>query len=139
MHEMALARELELERQGKRKKVEQAQTQTQTHHAKKFKLAGQKSETRRDYPKCAKYGKQHSGECRLGVRVCYKCGKSGHLSRDCKVAAKLCFKCFQPGHFASECLTSAGSVQNSGTVPVKVIDGSSGKKSDAPKVRGRAF
>jgi len=55
------------------------------------------------------------------------------------VAAKLCFKCFQPGHFASECSVSSGSVQNSGRVPVKVIDGSSGKKSDAPKIRGRAF
>ena len=52
MHEMAQARELELERQGKRKKEEQ----TQTHQAKKFKLAGQKSEARRDLPKCAKSG-----------------------------------------------------------------------------------
>ena len=46
MHEMVWDRELELERQGKRKKVEQAQTPT--HQAKKFKLAGQKSKTRRD-------------------------------------------------------------------------------------------
>ena len=68
MHEMARTRELELERRGKRKKVEQAQTQT--HQAKKFKLAGQKSDTRRDFSKCVKCGKQHSGECRLGVRVC---------------------------------------------------------------------
>ena len=110
MHEMARARALELERQGKRKKEEQ----TQTHQPKKFKLTGQKSEARRDPPKCAKCGKPHSGECRMGVRVCDKCGKSGHLSRDCKVTAKLCFKCFQPGHFASECPVSAGSAQNSG-------------------------
>ena len=55
------------------------------------------------------------------------------------MTAKPCFKCFQPGHFASECSVSTGSVQNSGTVPLKAIDGGSGKKSDAPKVRGRAF
>ena len=62
MLKMAWARELELERQGKRKKEEQ----TQTHQAKKFKLAGQKPEARRDLSKCAKCGKPHSGECRLG-------------------------------------------------------------------------
>ena len=55
------ARELELERQGKRNKEEQ----TQTHQAKRFKTVGQKSEARRDPPKCAKCGKPHSGECRM--------------------------------------------------------------------------
>ena len=79
------------------------------------------------------------GECRLGTETCYKCGKPDHLSRDCKVTAKLCFRCFQPGHFANECPVPTRPAQISGSAPVKIVDGTSVKKNDAPKSRGRVF
>lgn len=137
MHEMARARELELERQGKRKKPEPVQTPT--HQVKKFKSTSQKVESRKEYPRCSKCGRQHMGECRMGTGTCYKCGRPGHLSRDCKVAPKLCFKCFQPGHFANECPASAGSTQISGSAPVKPVEGGSSKKTEVPKGRARVF
>ncbi|KAJ9547715.1 hypothetical protein OSB04_020258 [Centaurea solstitialis] len=63
MFERARAREIELERQGKRKKEEHSQVQPN----KKFKGTGQRSEGKKEYPKCSKYGRNHPGECRLAA------------------------------------------------------------------------
>ncbi|XP_042983242.1 uncharacterized protein LOC122312647 [Carya illinoinensis] len=35
------------------------------------------------YSPCPKCGKRHLGECHKGYRVCYRCGKPGHMIRDC--------------------------------------------------------
>ena len=34
-------------------------------------------------PPCPSCGKNHSGECRKGAGLCYKCGKSGHFIKNC--------------------------------------------------------
>ncbi|KAJ9554440.1 hypothetical protein OSB04_018485 [Centaurea solstitialis] len=135
MFERARAREIELERQGKRKKEEHSQVQP----SKKFKGTGQKSEGKKEHPKCSKCGRNHPGECRLGSNTCYKCGKSGHMSRDCKATARLCFRCFELGHFAHECPNAAGSTQASGVAPLKAIEPSPTKKVEIPKGRARVF
>nr|KAJ0194644.1 hypothetical protein LSAT_V11C700367670 [Lactuca sativa] len=32
-------------------------------------------------PKCNRY---HKGECNMNQKVCYKCGKQGHIAPECK-------------------------------------------------------
>ncbi|XP_070030956.1 uncharacterized protein [Nicotiana tomentosiformis] len=34
-------------------------------------------------PRCAQFGKQHDGQCLVGLGVCYTCGYPGHVMRDC--------------------------------------------------------
>ena len=34
-------------------------------------------------PECAKCGKNHYGECRLGTDSCFKCGQPGHYAKEC--------------------------------------------------------
>ncbi|KAJ9545025.1 hypothetical protein OSB04_024732 [Centaurea solstitialis] len=135
MFEKARLREIELERQGKRKKEEHSQVPSN----KKFKGIVQRSEGKREYPKCSKCGRNHPGECRPSLITCYKCGKTGHSSRDCRVAARLCFRCFQPGHFAHECPNAAASTQLSGVAPLKAIEAGPAKKVEIPKGRARVF
>jgi hypothetical protein len=97
MMEVARAWELYLEEtQAKKRKHEQPQAPM-----KKQKYSGHRPEIRKDYPRCAKCGRNHPGECRAGAGVCYKCGKPGHMSRDCRETPKLCFHCYQPGHYKS--------------------------------------
>ncbi|KAJ9546782.1 hypothetical protein OSB04_019325 [Centaurea solstitialis] len=135
MFEKARSREIELERQGKRKKEEPSQVPSN----KKFKGTVQRSEGKREYPRCSKCGRNHPGECRPSLITCYKCGKTGHSSRDCRVAARLCFRCFQPGHFAHECPNAAASTQISGATPLKAIEAGPAKKVEIPKGRARVF
>ncbi|XP_022040954.1 uncharacterized protein LOC110943518 [Helianthus annuus] len=48
-------------------------------------------------------GKLHTGECLLGKKGCFKCGKEGHSSYQCPDNPKTCFNCFEKGHIKSEC------------------------------------
>ncbi|XP_055824371.1 uncharacterized protein LOC129892861 [Solanum dulcamara] len=35
-------------------------------------------------PTCKKYGRNHKGECQVGLNVCYRCSKLGHHAKECK-------------------------------------------------------
>lgn len=48
-----------------------------------------------------------------GAVVCYKCGQSGHISRNCSTV--ICFHCNQPGHTVRDCPTKMASSQSAST------------------------
>ena len=83
----------------------------------------------------------------MGSSGCYKCGKSGHISRDCTAPAAviqtselLCFHYNQRGHKKANCpqLTAAALVKAPAPTALWIMDGRQGK-AEAPVVRSRAF
>ena len=51
---------------------------------------------------CEKCGRKHPGECRMGLGVCYRCGKAGHSSWECKDNHR-CHNCGGREHLARDC------------------------------------
>ena len=52
---------------------------------------------------CRNCGKNHPGECKE-PKLCYKCHKPGHLSKDCRAGKIIvCFNCHREGHRKVEC------------------------------------
>ncbi|KAI3825388.1 hypothetical protein L1987_06871 [Smallanthus sonchifolius] len=51
---------------------------------------------------CKKCGREHAGECILGSNLWFKCGKTGHYSRECPQHFK-CYNCGDAGHLSREC------------------------------------
>ncbi|XP_070035190.1 uncharacterized protein [Nicotiana tomentosiformis] len=55
----------------------------QNFRASSSQYRGDSSQMRPPLPRCAQCGKQHAGQCRMGLGVCYTCGYPGHVMRDC--------------------------------------------------------
>lgn len=60
---------------------------------------------------CGRCGKVHEGTCRADGSGCFKCGRTGYISRDCTattpvtpVSDRICFQCNQRGHKKAHCL-----------------------------------
>ncbi|PWA60620.1 zinc finger, CCHC-type, Retrotransposon gag domain protein [Artemisia annua] len=54
-------------------------------------------------PPCNKCGKKHTGECRSGMKGCYRCGDPDHISKNCPKPLVICYGCNEEGDKLSEC------------------------------------
>ncbi|PWA51851.1 reverse transcriptase domain-containing protein [Artemisia annua] len=101
----ARTREADLDRmKGKEKKeLKRKQEQPTT-----FGKRGKFDFTRKDNmgkipPPCNKCGKKHTGECRSGMKGCYRCGDPDHISKNCPKPLVIRYGCNEEGHKLSEC------------------------------------
>lgn len=140
MLEAARKRELFLNSKVKKKAVEQTGTGNNylKAPAKKFQ-SGDSKFTEKEGTRCPKCGKGHTGECRQNQQNCFKCGKTGHMSRDCQANSSVCFKCNQPRQRIAECPEGAAGGRAVWQPPLMITNGEEGKKQAALKARCRAF
>ncbi|KAI3810559.1 hypothetical protein L1987_20178 [Smallanthus sonchifolius] len=85
-----------------------------------------------DRPKlCSKCERSHPGECHVGIKLCFRCGKMGNYSRDYFSVAR-CKKCVGSRHMAKYCRrpakTELGKERDTGA-----------KETDMPRARTRAY
>ncbi|XP_024963230.1 uncharacterized protein LOC112503424 [Cynara cardunculus var. scolymus] len=88
---------------------------------------------------CPKCNLVHKGECLVKPRVCYRCGKAGHLSQDCRMERRerLCYMCKSPNHVQADCPQRKKDV-------TAIQGGSRREKGDerrleTPRPKGRVF
>ncbi|KAL7612378.1 hypothetical protein Lser_V15G07361 [Lactuca serriola] len=71
---------------------------------------------------CQQCNNFHKGECKLGQKTCYKCGKHGHKSSDCVEEARLCFVCNSPNHVKANCPQDKKNGKKTETVTVTATE-----------------
>ncbi|GKA51884.1 putative reverse transcriptase domain-containing protein [Tanacetum coccineum] len=81
------------------------------------------------YKPCNACGKAHSGLCRMGNPMCFKCGMVGHMAQSCWIKEQRCYQCGEPGHIRPNCPDLAP----------KATGPSKNEKKDPQKPRTRAF
>ncbi|XP_022019608.1 uncharacterized protein LOC110919652 [Helianthus annuus] len=102
---LARDREIEIKRQEERgeKRLNEKGASSSPSKKGKYQEQGRKDKSTGGITPCKTCGELHTGECLLGKKGCYKCGKEGHSSYQCPNNPKTCFNCFERGHIKSEC------------------------------------
>ena len=143
---IARAREREIDLEMERKRKPEAVSGAGSV-GKKPKVSDHRSRGQQSHGRCGKCGRLHEGACKAGSSGCYKCGRTGHMSRDCTAPATtvtasdlICFQCNQRGHKRSQCpsLAAAGKVHAPAPATLRITDGRQGR-ADAPVAKSRAF
>ncbi|XP_070011040.1 uncharacterized protein [Nicotiana sylvestris] len=84
----------------------------QNFRASSSQYRGESNQMRPPLPRCTLCGKQHTGQCHMGLDVCYTCGYPGHIMRDCPMRGDASIA--QPAGFVAG---SSSSVCPPGKVP----------------------
>ncbi|XP_021999691.1 uncharacterized protein LOC110897162 [Helianthus annuus] len=126
---LARDREIEIRRQEERGEKRPSEKGTSSSPSKRgrFQDQGRKEKSKGGITPCKTCGKLHTGECLLGKKGCYKCGKEGHSSYQCPSSPKTCFNCFEKGHIKSEC------------PKLQQESKKEDKKQEGPRAKGRMF